>query len=412
MRTLQRASYRGVPFWVETDQVQGGRRLVVHEFPHRDAPYVEDMGRSAVKVQLTAYLASDAADAEAARLRAACEAGSAARLVLPLETLTAHCESYQRDFSKDRLGYIAIGLSFVRDGAGAAPYPSAYHARLVTVGVGGLAAPLAALHRRRFRGRRVAGYVRDSAAEAIREAAAALDVARGAVEIAGEDGAGVARRVADLHDDAALYAEAGEIADVYESTRADARQSADTAPDLAAEVVGIVDAIVAGAGASAADPLAALAGYRAHRLASAYRTPSRRQEAVNAHSIAQIVRVPAAAAAVAAILDAEITDRRAAIAARSRIVGLIDTEIALLDGPGAHDVRLALVDVRDNALAALTRLMTDLAPVLTVTAARRMPSLWWSQRLYGSAHRAREIAARALAWHPGMMPETFEALGR
>ncbi|MNN99925.1 hypothetical protein D3C81_2196910 [compost metagenome] len=41
----QGASFRGVPFLVDTDSVPVGRRTQLHEFPQRDQPFVEDLGR-------------------------------------------------------------------------------------------------------------------------------------------------------------------------------------------------------------------------------------------------------------------------------------------------------------------------------------------------------------------------------
>lgn len=409
LKTLQRAYYGDAPFWVESDTIAGGRRLVVHEFPHRDDPYVEDMGRATVKISVTAYVAGDAADSEAARLRRACERGGAQRLQLPLETLTAHCESVSRDHNKDRLGYIAFSLSLVREGAGAAPYPAAYLARLVTVGVSGLAAPLAGLLARRFRGRGVAGYVREAAAAEIRNAAAALDAVRAAIEIDAEAGPEIARRIGDLYADAEQYAAVGDIADRWDDTAFAARQSAGTDLDLAAEIVAIADAIRESGSAPAA-ALAGLADYGPLDPGRAHRTPSRRQEAENAAALAQTVRVAAIAAAAAAIVDSDIADRRAAIAARARIVTMIDAELVRLSGPAARDVYLALVAIRDDAVANISRRMADLAPVIRVASQRPMPALWWSHRLYGTHARAGELVARNRVRHPGFMPRAFDAL--
>jgi prophage DNA circulation protein len=44
-RNLRPASFRGVPFACDQAQQTGGRRAVVHEFPFRDEPYSEDLGR-------------------------------------------------------------------------------------------------------------------------------------------------------------------------------------------------------------------------------------------------------------------------------------------------------------------------------------------------------------------------------
>lgn len=42
---LQTGSFRNVPFFIEAHTLDGGRRAVLHEFPERDDPYTEDLGR-------------------------------------------------------------------------------------------------------------------------------------------------------------------------------------------------------------------------------------------------------------------------------------------------------------------------------------------------------------------------------
>jgi len=42
---LRPASFRGVPFFIEASQYTGGRRVQFHEFPDRDLPYPEDIGK-------------------------------------------------------------------------------------------------------------------------------------------------------------------------------------------------------------------------------------------------------------------------------------------------------------------------------------------------------------------------------
>lgn len=53
---LQPASYNGVPFHVDIDTKSGGRRLVPHEFPKRDTPWTEDMGRRVRRFSVVAYI--------------------------------------------------------------------------------------------------------------------------------------------------------------------------------------------------------------------------------------------------------------------------------------------------------------------------------------------------------------------
>lgn len=56
---LRPASFRGVPFQVEDDEGTFGRRVQVHEYPNRDKPYTEDLGRATRRFTLNAYLVGD-----------------------------------------------------------------------------------------------------------------------------------------------------------------------------------------------------------------------------------------------------------------------------------------------------------------------------------------------------------------
>lgn len=50
------ASFRGVEFKIDVGSRSGGRRTVEHEFPKRDDPYAEDMGRSARRFTVAGYV--------------------------------------------------------------------------------------------------------------------------------------------------------------------------------------------------------------------------------------------------------------------------------------------------------------------------------------------------------------------
>ena len=40
--TLRKASYEGIPFEVDNASLTFGRRTVIHQFPQRNVPFVED----------------------------------------------------------------------------------------------------------------------------------------------------------------------------------------------------------------------------------------------------------------------------------------------------------------------------------------------------------------------------------
>lgn len=49
------ASFRGARFHVDTSSKESGQRIVVHEFPKKDLPYAEGMGRRAIEFSVRGY---------------------------------------------------------------------------------------------------------------------------------------------------------------------------------------------------------------------------------------------------------------------------------------------------------------------------------------------------------------------
>lgn len=52
---LMPASFRGAMFHVEAGGKESGRRIVLHEFPKKEFPYAEDMGRRAFAFSVRGY---------------------------------------------------------------------------------------------------------------------------------------------------------------------------------------------------------------------------------------------------------------------------------------------------------------------------------------------------------------------
>jgi prophage DNA circulation protein len=82
-KSLYQASFRGVPFHVTKIDLKVGRRTVVHEYPQRDQPYVEDIGRATRKLTFTAFVVGDDYIEQVEKLIGAIEAPGAGTLVHP-----------------------------------------------------------------------------------------------------------------------------------------------------------------------------------------------------------------------------------------------------------------------------------------------------------------------------------------
>lgn len=411
--TLRRASFRGVAFFVETDDVETGRRLIVHEFPKRDVPYVEDMGRKANRISVTAYLVGDAADSEAMSLRGACESAGAATLVLPMERLKAHCESCKRNFKKDQLGYVAFDLQFVREGTGSSPEPAPYLARLTSSAADATVTPLTDTFSSSYRVTGQAGFVRDESADEIRSIAAAIDAVRAVLPLSDTKGPPVTAAVQDLYDDAEALVDVGAVGDIWTQTTFQAA----SAGSIDAPVVSRIAGLVASMREAATDPEAVVREFEdllSYGLDSDGQaaTPSSRQLRENRSALALALRVAALSQWVVAMTEVEYGDRRAAIQARANVSEAIESELSRLTTRKAYGLFVAVSDLRGVATAFFSSLITDLAPVVIVSTVVPMPSLWLAHMLYGDASRADELAKRNRVIHPSFMPTDIEALAR
>ena len=81
--TQNNASFKTIPFIIDGDDATFGRRVVIHEYPNRDIPYAEDLGRSARQFSVNGILLGDDYLTQRDRLVGVCEADGAGELIHP-----------------------------------------------------------------------------------------------------------------------------------------------------------------------------------------------------------------------------------------------------------------------------------------------------------------------------------------
>ncbi|QWL64915.1 DNA circularization protein [Aeromonas jandaei] len=115
---MQPASFRGVAFKVDSDDLQVGRRTVLHEYPGRDTPSVEDMGRETREYSISAYLIGPDYIAERDRLIEALEQAGPGELVSPwYGRMNVVVMGKQRiSHSKADGGMCVVSFTFVESG--------------------------------------------------------------------------------------------------------------------------------------------------------------------------------------------------------------------------------------------------------------------------------------------------------
>lgn len=393
-KTLWQASYKGVPFYTDREEEDGGRRLKVNEFPLRDDPYIQDMGQRAKPYSVTAYLVGDTSDGDSSTLAATFDAAGSGVLVLPVQGPIAnvYCETFKRSASKDKMGLIAFDARFWRDGVTGPLATTPFLAQLVFDAITSLQTvvqPLAAAAI-------VAGpsFLADNLVTGWQNNVAGLEAIRAQASIAIDQSAAIATQVQAL----------------YTSVATSISQSIGVDGALASNLIGAAVAIAdAMPFASAASSFGTAYDAVPPVSAPPTLTQNAANDAANQVEVARQYRLALLAAYVDAVTQATYASRQDGIAARSALVARFDVELGEC---GANDGTLyvALQTLRSNAVSYLTKVIADLRPVVTVTAQRLLPSLWWAWRLYQDPTRAAEIVARNDVAHPSFCPQQLQVL--
>jgi prophage DNA circulation protein len=124
---LMRASFKGAAFHCESNARESGRRIVEHEFPKKELPYAEDMGRHAREFSIRGYCIVYQADADDLYQRdyrvprdaliAALETEGGGELQLPTQTIqNVVCPKYRLTEEERFGGYCVFEMTFLELG--------------------------------------------------------------------------------------------------------------------------------------------------------------------------------------------------------------------------------------------------------------------------------------------------------
>ena len=379
------ASFRGVPFHVAEAAGEYGRRYQHHEYPQRDTPYAEDLGRAQRKWALTGYVVGPHYMGTRDRLLAACEKAGPGKLVHPyLGELQVVCDSVRYRESNDEGGMCRFELAFAEPGTKGAPDAR----RAIGAAIRGAAQALVSAAIGAFVGNtfRVEGFqdfVARAAAADLLELATILEALRGpTLQVPDTLAVTTRRRILAL-----------------------ATLSPEAVPpeDIAAAVLDAVAAFAESVAVPVAlDGLAALTLVSFPGPATATATPARAQEAENAASLTALTHQAAAAALPDPVSTVPLASYEDLVAVRSRVVALCDR----VEADATDPVYEALAALRAQAIAELSVRGASLRPLRPYQTAVPRPSLTLAQRLYQDPARADALVARTHAPHPGFLPVT------
>lgn len=452
---LQEASFRGVPFHVDGAGVEVGRRVQVHEYPQRDMPWAEDLGRATRGFTVDAFVVGPNYVQDAQALIAAAEEEGPGTLVHPwLGSMQVSMKELMRVRFDAAAGHAVVTFSFVEpgelefpsaaestpsvsqmaaDGLSAASIES-FAADFSIAGLPSFVADLAGID---LSGAlNFAGQLGSSFSMLSGWAGTIVNLAKGGVGgllggvLGGVVGgllafAGVtlnslltgplalARGVMDLLDMSSV------IADLFGGNNGITPSFGVSASIVVSGGSGInVSANVGGSSSGiaytrTADPLTSMVlgivrlagnggagGVLNAPVAPPYATPARQQQISNTAAINALVRRGLLAQAVGISSHINTTVQTDAVAVRNELCAALDAESLIAD-----DVCYQALQVARRAVwTDLTSRSSDGARLVALTPTEVLPALVLAYDRYEDAGRGDELAMRNDVIHPGFVP--------
>ncbi|MGE4323390.1 MAG: DNA circularization protein [Sphingobium sp.] len=389
----QKGSFRGVPFRTEDQQLSGGRRGALHEFPQAEKPVWEDLGRAARRYRLNVHVVGAEYMAAADALCDALDAPGPGTLVHPwlgAMQVAVPADGWSRRDSTIDGGIAWFDIEFVETGlpAPAIASPDTQAEAVAAADTAQAAAP--SLFGGGFSVAGATAFVEQAAGRLVQGAASLVSLRAG---LAG--GAGSLLRALD--GQIGLLGSAGAL--LREPLR------------LGQAVVSLVQ-IMGAIGASSSDKGAAAArammdwGDDLDPVIGG--TPARALERANQAAIVQLVNLCGAAELVRAHAGTDFASYDDAVAARDDAASRLDA-LALRQADAGDDAGADQFDtLRRACVRDLTARGGTLARLQSYSPAATEPALVIAQRLYGDpatvVARAGEIVARNKVRHPGFVP--------
>ncbi|MFZ5746354.1 MAG: DNA circularization protein [Pseudomonadota bacterium] len=385
----RRGSFRGVEFRTSDSELAGGRRVAQHEFPLRDTPYNEDLGRRAGRFAIECWVAGADYFTARDRLIAALNGSGSGVLVHPYHgTLSVVCTDWTCRESTEEGGIARFSIEF-REAGDRAPAPAKDTANLAKSAAkdARVAAPVQFADRFSVQG--ATAFVEENAAKVIDGAAAAIAIAGGL-----HGGFGPAL--------AAFQARVGILpANLEQMLRAPLA--------LGAAIVGAVQAVSALARTpqTAIGALIGLLQFGADLPPVIGATPARDRERSNQDAVSDLVALAAAAELADVIAGTDFGSYQDAVAVRDQITERIDDRVVVAADRDDDEMADAFARLGDVIIADVTARGGSLSRVYAYTPAQCEPSLVIAHRLYGAVGTvagADEIVRRNAIARPMFVP--------
>ena len=393
LQEVQQATIDGVPFFVEGTEGSYGRRAVVHEYPLRDKPFVEDLGRKARSFTVEGLVLGPTYMQARDALTDALEQPGARRLVHPyLGERTVTVLEFKVKETTAEGGMARFSITCVE--AGELTYPSAQLDTAQQVDLSADLAMDASLEdfSESFDIGGFPEFVTEAAGFRLGDALDAIQSLSGSLPALPDLASAFGPLIAGVRSG---------LASLMQGPRA----LGSALTGLVSGLAGLFELPSTGLGllrklfdfGDDADPVPT----STPGTPSTPSTPSRIQQAANQAAVSALVQRAAVIEAARNASQIEFTGYVEAVTVREQLADQLDV---LAETAGNDQVYQALVTLRSAVIRDITVRGADLARTTTVTPLVTQPALALAYALYEDASRDQEIIARNKVRHPGFVP--------
>lgn len=383
---LRPASFRGVPFKVDTSDLSGGRAVVDHEFPFRDTePYVEDLGKQGRVFAVSGYLVGDDYFTQKESLLSALEEPGPGELVHPYwGTHVVVCASFRITERKDDGRMATFVAEFRKTSEPLYPADSPDNQALVDAAADAAQAASEDVFESRFSVQGAAQFVVDAAREQVEAVADLMDSLLGPMQLAAEDLAELKRDIDNLYLDAdALIRAPNDLADRY----AMIIRNFGAMPAVPDRSLNGLKRLITGIGET--------------RRPTNRATTMRRRQDDNQTALLGYFEQSAIIEAARVLPAIRFGSYDEAVASRDEIVDLLDEQA---EATTDDTLFRTLTDLRVEVVKAVPGEANDLARLIQYTPRVSLPALVIANELYGDATMEADIVARNRIRRPGFTP--------
>lgn len=424
------AYYRGIPFAVLNSKASFGRRNAVHEYPFRDKPWVEDLGRGARKITMHGFLIQDSlvygggdVGQQLTRMIEKAELAGLGKLIHPTlgEMDVGLLAPMEVEEMWDKGRVIFLTFTFIENGEHTFPIKG----DATTASTAAAAAKASDATAKSFlnkavdalkNGAAVVNQAIDTATSFANKAQKIVNDATNIYNMAKSLPDQISRTIEAFSDISLQAQSSSSRAKVSSAAKQMASSAAALSPTTASSHPAAAKALAESVQSAAVNQTDAIRMMQSlvviPQTAITTTAPIGAALVTIQQSSADLFRRSVVIALASSTATYKPTSYEDAIAVKNSVITLLDDEILLAGNQGEDDAFTSLRALRAAVSKDLTVRGGSLSPLVPVISKSPIPASVLAQRLYRDPSRAAELISRAKPIHPSFMPVEFLALAK